>query len=279
MAQYLANDKYSAKLRTVWVYDPPDSTLAVDAVPQNVPTIVVVGYNTEFETVFTVTGKSGSSSADYTLTGVSRLRGYEGNLASGLSVTCLNNEEFFNQWGTSIAELQEVVDGTNKTVEVTKVLDINGNEVIETPATTSAVNQIKVTNATTGNNPTIEASGDDTSIPLLLKGKSASPRVGGTYNLGNLTGSVTINCKNGTRQKGTLTGNVTITLSNPQEGEALELFLFQDSTGGRTISFDTTIVWQDDTTPTFTTTASKLNSIVLRYIGSAWYGMGAKFAS
>jgi len=160
----------------------------------------------------------------------------------------------------------------------TSIDDANGNEVIETPATASAVNQVKITNAATGNAPTVEASGDDTYIPLLLKGKSASPRVGGVYDNGNLTGAVTIDMKKGTRQKGTLTGNVTITISNPSEGEVLELFLLQDATGGRTISFSTTIIWQDDTTPTWTTTASKMNSIVLRYVGSTWYGVGAKFA-
>jgi hypothetical protein len=160
----------------------------------------------------------------------------------------------------------------------TSIDDANGNEVIETPATASAVNQVKITNASTGNSPTISASGDDTYIPLLLTGKSASPRVGGVYDNGNLTGAITIDMNKGTRQKGTLTGNVTITISNPSEGEALELFLLQDATGGRTISFTTTVVWQDNTTPTFTTTASKMNVINLRYVGSTWYGVGAKFA-
>ena len=169
--------------------------------------------------------------------------------------------------------------GTKKAIAVgTSILDTNGNKIIETSATPSAVNQVKIKNAATDNNPSIEASGDDTYIPLLLKGKSASPRVGGVYDNGNLSGNVTIDCKKGTRQKGTLTGNVTITISNPSEGEALELFLLQDATGGRTISFSTTIIWQDNTTPTWTTTASKMNSIALRYVGSTWYGMGAKFA-
>jgi len=120
-------------------------------------------------------------------------------------------------------------------------------------------------------------------VDISLQPKSGTkkvlltPIVEGVYDNGNLTGSVTINASNGTRQKGTLTGNVTITLSNPVEGRTLELFLLQDATGGRTISFSTTIVWQDNTTPTWTTTASKMNSIALRYVGSTWYGVGAKF--
>jgi len=63
---------------------------------------VVVGWNTAFETVFSVTGKSGSTAADYALTGVVRLRGYVGNLAENSTVNCLNNEEFFNQYSGAI---------------------------------------------------------------------------------------------------------------------------------------------------------------------------------
>jgi len=214
-------------------------------------------------------------------------RGVEGTASAwnaGTVVEILMTAEHWNRM-VGWAEVEHDQDGTHKSGITltspkigTAILDTNGNEIIETPATSSAVNQVKIINAATGDNPAIEAAGDDTAIPLLLKGKSASPRVSGTYDNGNLTGSVTINCKNGTRQKGTLTGNVTITLSNPQEGEALELFLFQDATGGRTISFSTSITWQDNTTPSWTTTANKLNSMVLRYIGSTWYGVGAKFA-
>jgi len=53
----------------------------------------------------------------------------------------------------------------------TSIDDANGNEIIETPATASAVNNIKVTNAATGVAPTVEASGDDTNINIFIKGK------------------------------------------------------------------------------------------------------------
>lgn len=95
-----ANDKYRATLRSTWVYDPAAGSLLVDAIPDNVPTIVVVGWQTQYETVFSVTGSSGSSAADYALTGVVVLRGagLTENLAENLAVNCLNNEEFFNQY-------------------------------------------------------------------------------------------------------------------------------------------------------------------------------------
>jgi hypothetical protein len=49
--------------------------------------------------------------------------------------------------------------------------DNNGNEQITFTTTASAVNGVGVTNAATGNDPVIEAVGDDTNIDLVLRGK------------------------------------------------------------------------------------------------------------
>lgn len=97
MAIYKANDKYRATLRTVFV-DGTDTVLNVTAIPANLPTLVTVGWNTATQAVFYVTGTSGTSSANYALTGVSKLKGYTGNQGEGAAVNCLNHEEFFNQF-------------------------------------------------------------------------------------------------------------------------------------------------------------------------------------
>lgn len=75
---------------------------------------------------------------------------------------------------------------TNKTITSPKIgvaiLDTNGNEVIETPATASAVNQLEVVNSATGNPVQINAKGDDTNIDLNLGGKGTGvSRHSGTY--------------------------------------------------------------------------------------------------
>jgi hypothetical protein len=49
--------------------------------------------------------------------------------------------------------------------------DINGNEMIEFGVTTSAVNQLKVTNSATGNPVKVEPGGDDTNADLKAYGK------------------------------------------------------------------------------------------------------------
>lgn len=54
---------------------------------------------------------------------------------------------------------------------ITSINDANGNEVIKTPATTSAVNEITVTNAATGNAVQISATGGDDNIGLTVASK------------------------------------------------------------------------------------------------------------
>lgn len=60
----------------------------------------------------------------------------------------------------------------------TAIADTNGNEIIKTPATASAVNEITVTNAATGASPSITATGDDSNISVVLGGKGTGRVVG-----------------------------------------------------------------------------------------------------
>lgn len=106
---YKANDKYGASLSSG--YTVGQTTLYVSAVPDNVPTIIVAGKGTDNETVFSVTGKTTNS-----LTGVVRLRGANVNLDAQTPITCLNNEEFVNQYETALfaAEgLKTMIAGTD----------------------------------------------------------------------------------------------------------------------------------------------------------------------
>ena len=51
------------------------------------------------------------------------------------------------------------------------IIDANGNEIVKTGQTASAVNEVTVTNAATGNAPAIAATGDDTNIDLDIAAK------------------------------------------------------------------------------------------------------------
>lgn len=90
---YLANDKYYAELTQE--YTSGDTTLYVTSTPTNIPTLVVVARGTTNETVFEVTGKTLNS-----LTGVTRKKGASVDHLLQTPVTCLNNEEFINQYQT-----------------------------------------------------------------------------------------------------------------------------------------------------------------------------------
>ena len=75
---------------------------------------------------------------------------------------------------------------TNKTLTSpqigTKISDTNGNELLKVTATSSAVNELTLANAATGNNPSFTASGDDTNI-----GVSILPKGSGQVTIDNLT--------------------------------------------------------------------------------------------
>jgi len=80
--------------------------------------------------------------------------------------------------------------------------------------------------------------------------------------LGNVTGTVTIDFATGLNFKMTLIGNVT--LANPtnlKSGQAFGLLLTQDATGTRTIAVGAQWLPIGATAPTYNTTASKRNYI------------------
>lgn len=77
------------------------------------------------------------------------------------------------------------------------------------------------------------------------------------------TGAVQIRTLDGT--------NGTITFSGAVAGQTFILFLKQDATGSRTVSWPT-IKWAGASAPTLTTTASRVDIIAITYDGTDYYG-------
>ena len=77
--------------------------------------------------------------------------------------------------GSAIVTLAATQTLTNKTLTSprigTAIVDTNGNELILLTATSSAVNEICVANQSTGNSPTVTATGGDTNIGIEIRGK------------------------------------------------------------------------------------------------------------
>jgi len=64
---------------------------------------------------------------------------------------------------------------------ITGVNDTNGNELLKVTATASAVNEMTLANAATGNGPTLSATGDDTNIDINI-----TPKGTGEVNVTNI---------------------------------------------------------------------------------------------
>lgn len=159
MSVYKANDKYSAQLRSTWIADPAGSSLAVTAIPDNVPTIITVGWGTQYETVFSVEGTSGSNSSNYALTGVVRLKGANTNLPEQTALNCLNHEEYFNQYGDMIASLEADVTGMQVLVDTIPTGPVGQSQ--EQTLTNKRITKRVVSTTSTG---TITPNSDSTDV-------------------------------------------------------------------------------------------------------------------
>lgn len=82
------------------------------------------------------------------------------------------------QWGDEVADILEVAhndDGSLKPFTspkiITSINDTNNNELLKLTATSSAVNELTLANAATGNSPSLAATGGDTNIDINLTPK------------------------------------------------------------------------------------------------------------
>lgn len=86
----------------------------------------------------------------------------------------------------------------------------------------------------------------------------------------------TINLANGSVQYLTLTGNCTYTFPTPVAGVSFTLIQRQDGTGGRTVTWPSTVDWPGATAPTLTSTANRVDKFIFTAIdGSNWLGSNA----
>jgi hypothetical protein len=95
--------------------------------------------------------------------------------------------------------------------------------------------------------------------------------------------STTIDLANGNVQLLTLAASTTISLSGATNGAAcsLSLYIQQDSTGSRLITWPASVKWPGAAAPTLSTGANKIDLIVLETLngGTTWFGSlaGADF--
>jgi hypothetical protein len=184
---------------------------------------------------------------------------------------------------TGTVSLTGVQTLTNKTLTapiLDEINDSNGNEEIIFTTTASAVNEITIANATTGNRPNISVTGDDTNIGLSVSTKGTGLILfnDGAYNAdATLTDGATITWDVGSSPvaKVTLGGNRTLSApTNSASGQFISLTVIQDATGSRLLTWNSAYEFTGDTAPTLTTTASKADIFVFKYNGTVWMEVG-----
>jgi len=88
----------------------------------------------------------------------------------------------------------------------------------------------------------------------------------------NSSTAITLALTNGTVQIITLTGNATITMPTAVSGKSFIMYLKQDATGSRTVTWST-VKWAGGTAPTITSTASRQDILSFFADGTNWYGV------
>ena len=91
------------------------------------------------------------------------------------------------------------------------------------------------------------------------------------YDNGNSGASATIDWSNGETQKITLTDNCTLSFSNVVAGGYLTLWLIQDATGSRTVTWPSGTKHPGGTAPTLTTTANAIDIVGIRAYDASTY--------
>jgi len=95
------------------------------------------------------------------------------------------------------------------------------------------------------------------------------------YAFGNTGTAATLDLSNGNFVTATLTGNCAFTFSNPTTGAfSFTLFLTNDGTAGRSITWPVSVKWPNGSVPIRTTTANRTDVYTFFTTdgGTNWYG-------
>lgn len=158
----------------------------------------------------------------------------------GNTVTTLNNMTLANVTISSVASTFPNSYLTNTAATI-------GNTAVTLGSTTTSLGNVTLVNTTVTNY---------TETPYSANSSTA----------------ITLSLANGTVQIITLTGNATITMPTAVSGKSFIMFLKQDGTGSRTVTWST-VKWPGGTAPTITSTASKQDIYSFFSDGTNWYGV------
>lgn len=91
------------------------------------------------------------------------------------------------------------------------------------------------------------------------------------------SGTLTIDCNDSNVFTVAMTENVTtLTLSNPSNGQTINVLFTQDATGNHTISWPASFKWPSGSAGTLSTAGDAIDLLVATYVGSTWYASLSK---
>jgi len=152
-----------------------------------------------------------------------------------------------------------------------KVLNTNG-EIVVTTSASSFVGLTDTPSSYSGQ------SGKMVKVKSTEDGVEFSSQIGGAvigdeYDNGNSGASFTIDWQVRRNQKLTLTDNCSLSFTDPAGPCNLILKLVQDGTGGRTVTWPTSVKWPDGgTAPTLSSSANAVDIITFYFDGTNYYG-------
>jgi len=93
------------------------------------------------------------------------------------------------------------------------------------------------------------------------------------YTATTASSSITLDLANGSVQFWTLNQNISLTMTTISAGKSMTLFLKQDATGSRAVSsWGVTVLWPNNTAPSLTPTANRVDKFVFTNVGGYIYG-------
>jgi hypothetical protein len=174
-------------------------------------------------------------------------------------------------------------DNGSGTVTSASVVSANGFAgTVATSTTTPAITlTTSITGVLKGNGTAISAAvagtdyvtptGTETLTNKTLTNPTVTNYVETPYSA-TPTSTITLDLANGTVQIITLGGNVTITMPTAVSGKSFIMYLKQDATGSRTVTWST-VKWAGGTAPTITSTASRQDILSFFSDGTNWFGV------
>jgi hypothetical protein len=181
-------------------------------------------------------------------------------------------------WGTILNDYLSQVHAADGTLKAGTVTDT-------TVAAAANIAQSKVANLTTdlaGKAPTVHTHAEYARLDgASFTGEVRLQEYTETVTSPAVAATTTLNCVNGMTHRITLTQNTTIAITGLSPtanlAQTVSIFMKQDATGGRTVTWPSGVKWSNGVAPTLVTTANAENVVSLTTFdsGTTWYGFPA----